>query len=63
MKPFVKANKGGGWIAFSSIWAYLFGREPVVRAGRWTEMKAALGAREHEESQNQNKRLARRATS
>lgn len=41
MRPFVKAHKGG-WVAFSSIWAYLWGREPVLRARTWAAMRAAL---------------------
>lgn len=63
MKPFVKANKGGGWIAFGSIWAYLFGRPYILRSSTWAAMQAALGGREREESHNQNEGLARRATS
>lgn len=41
MKPFVKAHKGG-WVAYRSFWAYLRGREPVLREQTWAAMSAAL---------------------
>lgn len=41
-QPYIVAGRRGWWEAYSSKWAWFFGREPILREKSWTAFQQAL---------------------
>lgn len=41
-QPYIVIERGGWYHAYTSRWAWFFGREPILRARTWSAMEKAI---------------------